>query len=182
MTQKIAFQNTDGSIGVVHIADSSIPMADHINMSVPVKVLKAGMVVHGVGVPFAVEIGDQLDARLAAANELSCEQVSYRIVDEADVPTCRLFRAAWKFGEAGIAEDTEVAKQVAHDLRRAAREEEFAPLDKAVVIATANPEALAEAEAERQQVRDRYAVIQDDLEACADCQELRVKLQEHGIV
>ena len=48
------------------------------------------------------------------------------------------------------------AKTIAHEVRRAARTEEFKPLD---VKATIPSEAVA-AEAERQAVRDKYAAMQ----------------------
>jgi hypothetical protein len=52
------------------------------------------------------------------------------------------------------------AKAVAHDKRRAARAAEFAPLD---IKATIPSEAVA-AEAARQAIRDKYAVIQVDID------------------
>ena len=48
------------------------------------------------------------------------------------------------------------AKTVAHDMRRAARAAEFAPLDIKATI----PSEAAAAEAARQVVRDKYANIQ----------------------
>jgi hypothetical protein len=53
------------------------------------------------------------------------------------------------------------AKAIAHDKRRAARAAEFAPLD---IKATIPSEAVA-AEAARQVIRDKYAVIQVDIDA-----------------
>lgn len=182
MTQKLIYENQDGAISVVHPAPG-VALEAVIASSVPVKVLKAGIVHTGVAQAFNVEVGAYIDARLAAANGLTVQQVPYKLVEESEIPTCRMFRSAWRTtDETPLVEDAEVAKEVAHDLRRAKREEEFAPLDKAVVIATANPEALAEAEAARQEVRDRYAVIQTEIDACADCQALRDKLAEHSLV
>ena len=45
------------------------------------------------------------------------------------------------------------AKQIAHDLRREARAQEFAPLDRKATI----PSEAAQAEEQRQQVREKYA-------------------------
>ena len=61
------------------------------------------------------------------------------------------------------------AKTIAHDKRRAARSAEFAPLD---IKATIPSEAQA-AEATRQQVRDKYAEIQNNIDAAADVTELK---------
>lgn len=60
------------------------------------------------------------------------------------------------------------AKAIAHDKRRAARAAEFAPLD---IKATIPSEATA-AEAARQAVRDKYAVIQNDIDSAPGVDEL----------
>lgn len=58
------------------------------------------------------------------------------------------------------------ARAIAHGLRRAARAVEFAPLDDE--IARRLPGAdLAALEAARQAVRDRYAVIQTEIDAAS---------------
>lgn len=60
------------------------------------------------------------------------------------------------------------AKSVAHDMRRAARASEFAPLD---IKATIPSEAEA-AEAARQLIRDKYANIQITIDAAATVDDL----------
>ena len=60
------------------------------------------------------------------------------------------------------------AKTVAHDMRRAARAAEFAPLD---IKATIPSEAEA-AEAARQLIRDKYANIQITIDAAATVDDL----------
>jgi hypothetical protein len=64
------------------------------------------------------------------------------------------------------------AKNIAHDIRRAEREVEFTPLDKKAII----PMYAAEAEAARQEVRDKYAAIQVQIDEAANMDTL------HGIV
>lgn len=61
------------------------------------------------------------------------------------------------------------AKAVAHDKRRAARAEEFAPLD---IKATIPSEAVA-AEAARQAVREKYAAMQTAIDAAPDVASLK---------
>lgn len=56
------------------------------------------------------------------------------------------------------------AKEIAHDKRRAARSEEFAPLDIKATI----PSQAAAAEAQRAAIRDKYAVTQAAIDAAAD--------------
>jgi len=65
------------------------------------------------------------------------------------------------------------AKAVAHDKRRAARAAEFAPLD---IKATIPSEAVA-AEAARQAIRDKYAVIQTDIDTAPGVPELTLVVQ-----
>lgn len=182
MTKKIAYINPEGTVALVHIVDGELSLQDHIAISVPVELTKDGIVVQGVSEPFQAKAGDRLDPRLAAMNKLSYQQVPYALIDEADVPGDRLFRGAWRLEDGKLVEDTDAAKEVAHDIRRSVREAEFVPLDKEVVIATANPEKLAEAEEARQEVRDKYAAIQAEIDAC-DCPDtLREKLAEHDLL
>lgn len=61
------------------------------------------------------------------------------------------------------------AKDIAHEVRRAKRSEEFAPLDIKATI----PSEAAAAEAARQAIREKYAVIQADIEAAADVDTLK---------
>jgi len=61
------------------------------------------------------------------------------------------------------------AKAIVHDIRRAKRTEEFAPLD---IKATIPSEAVA-AEAARQAVRDKYATIQANIDAAAGVAQLK---------
>jgi len=65
--------------------------------------------------------------------------------------------------------DMTKAKAIAHDKRRQARAEEFAPLD---IKATIPTEAEA-AEAARQVVRDKYATMQEQMDAATTPEELK---------
>ncbi len=64
------------------------------------------------------------------------------------------------------------AKNIAHDIRRAKRSEEFAPLD---VKATIPSEAVA-AEAARQDIRDKYAAMQTQIDLAATPEEIKEAL------
>ena len=61
------------------------------------------------------------------------------------------------------------AKSVAHDMRRAARAEEFAPLDVKATI----PSEAAAAESARQAVREKYAAMQTAIDAAPDVASLK---------
>lgn len=60
------------------------------------------------------------------------------------------------------------AKTILHEKRRAARAKEFAPLDIKATI----PSESAQAEADRQAIRDKYAVIQTDIDNAASVEQL----------
>lgn len=62
------------------------------------------------------------------------------------------------------------AKGIAHEVRRQKRSEEFAPLD---IQATIPSEAVA-AEAARQAVREKYAAIQQEIDAVSTVDDLKV--------
>ena len=64
------------------------------------------------------------------------------------------------------------AKSVAHDYRRTTRTAEFAPLD-AIIARRIPGTAEAEAEAKRQEIRDRNATVQLQIEAATDHHELK---------
>jgi hypothetical protein len=64
------------------------------------------------------------------------------------------------------------AKSVAHDMRRAARAAEFAPLDIKATI----PSEAAAAESARQAVRDKYAAMQAAIDAASDVDAIKAAL------
>jgi hypothetical protein len=68
-----------------------------------------------------------------------------------------------------ITVNLEKAKGIAHDKRRAARSAEFAPLDIKATI----PSEAATAEAERQVIRDKYAQMQQKMNAAPSVEELK---------
>ena len=64
------------------------------------------------------------------------------------------------------------AKTIAHDMRRASRSAEFAPLD----VKAAIPSEAAAAEIARQAVRDKYAVMQVTIDTAATTDEIKAAL------
>ena len=61
------------------------------------------------------------------------------------------------------------AKTIAHDIRRAARSAEFAPLDIKATI----PSEAAAAEAAKQVIRDKYAAMQTAIDAATTTNEIK---------
>ena len=67
------------------------------------------------------------------------------------------------------------AKEIAHEKRRTARAAEFEPLDN--VIAKQIPgSSAAQAEAARQAIRDKYAVMQAQMDSATTVAELKALL------
>jgi hypothetical protein len=69
------------------------------------------------------------------------------------------------------------AKAIGHEIRRKKREKEFAPLDE-VIMKRIPGTAEQEAEAARQAVRDKYAVVQSNIDAAATPEEIKAALEE----
>ena len=98
----------------------------------------------------------------------------FMVVEESDIPTDRTFRAAWDTdlsAEKPVKIDINKAKNITHDRRRAQRAKEFAPFDE--IISKKIPgEDQNKAEAERQKIRDKYAVIQTNIDSVQDADML----------
>lgn len=73
----------------------------------------------------------------------------------------------------GLIIDINKAKAIGHDMRRAARSEEFKPLDVQATI----PSLAAQAEAARQVIREKYAAIQADIDAASTTDEIKEALK-----
>jgi hypothetical protein len=67
------------------------------------------------------------------------------------------------------------AKNIAHDMRRAARAEEFKPHDEVIMKQIPGVDAQA-AEAARQAIRDKYASIQTGINAATTPEEIKTAL------
>ena len=65
------------------------------------------------------------------------------------------------------------AKNIGHDMRRAARAEEFKPFDEAIAKQIPGNDG---AEAERQVIRDKYAAIQTSIDAAETPDEIKAAL------
>ena len=66
------------------------------------------------------------------------------------------------------------AKSIGHDMRRAARAEEFKPYDEA--IAKQIPGQMEGAEAARQAIREKYAAIQTAIDAAATPDQIKAAM------
>ncbi len=71
--------------------------------------------------------------------------------------------------------DLDKARIIAHERRRAAREKEFAPFD-AVISKQIPGRSAQEAEAERQNIRGKYAAMQTAINAAHTPDEIKAAL------
>ena len=71
-----------------------------------------------------------------------------------------------------ISVDLDKVKTVAHQFRRRFRDAEFEPFDDIISRQIPGP-ASAEAEASRQQIREKYSVIQQNIDAATSYEEVK---------
>jgi len=104
------------------------------------------------------------------------ESVEYEIITTDELPQDRYFRNAWVKGVGAAVEDLAKCKEIGHEKRRAKRAEEFAPYDE--VIAKQIPgEDAAAAEAERVQIREKYALVQESIDLATTPAEIKAALE-----
>ena len=103
------------------------------------------------------------------------EGVPYEIVEDDAIPSDRTFRNAWVLGDCCVEHDLDKCKALGHDMRRAKRAEEFAPHDEVIMKQIPGADATA-AEVARQEIRDKYAVIQTEIEVAVTPDEIKAAL------
>ena len=104
------------------------------------------------------------------------EGVPYEIVEATDIPSDRTFRNAWVIGNGCIEHDLDQCRDIGHDIRRTMRSEEFQPFDEIIAKQIPGADALT-AEASRQDIRDKYALIQDVINASKTPDEIKSALE-----
>ena len=104
------------------------------------------------------------------------EGVAYEIVEDDAIPADRFFRNAWVANGAAVDVDLDQAKSIGHDMRRAQREAEFAPFD-AIIMKQIPGNSAVEAEASRQEIRFKYALIQDAINVAETTDEIKSALE-----
>jgi hypothetical protein len=102
--------------------------------------------------------------------------VAYEIVEDDAIPSDRFFRNAWVANGAAVAVDLPKAKDIGHDIRRTLRTEEFKPYDEVIMKQIPGVDAVAAEEA-RQQVRFKYALIQDAINVASTTDEIKAALE-----
>ena len=104
------------------------------------------------------------------------EGVAYEIVEDDAIPSDRYFRNAWVANGAAVEVDLDQAKSIGHDIRRQQRAEEFKPYDEVIMKQIPGVDATAAEEA-RQEIRDKYAAVQDAIDAAATPEDIKAALE-----
>jgi hypothetical protein len=79
-------------------------------------------------------------------------------------------------GDCCIEHDLEKCKEIGHQHRRQQRAEEFAPLDRVISLQLPGMDMVA-AEAGRQLIRNKYALIQDVIDGATTPEEIKTALE-----
>ena len=103
------------------------------------------------------------------------EGVAYEIVEDDAIPADRFFRGAWVANGAAVAVDLGKAKDIGHDIRRQQRAEEFQPFDEIIAKQIPGADHVA-AEASRQAIREKYALVQVAIETSEDAEAIKQAL------
>ena len=89
-------------------------------------------------------------------------------IEVTSLPEDKVFRSAFILVGDAVVEDLTIAKELAHEMRRAKRDKDLLPLDREF---TYEPD---KAEPKRKKVRDYNALLQDDIDGAATVEDLRV--------
>ena len=97
--------------------------------------------------------------------------VAHAVMPAGSLPARWTFVEAWEPVGITVATNILKAKDLCHRVRRAKRDEELAPLDKLIAsqIPGTNP---AQVEQQRQVIRDKYAVVQTQIDSAPDVDAL----------
>jgi hypothetical protein len=74
-----------------------------------------------------------------------------------------------------IVVNVDKSKELAHQFRRRQRDEEFAPLDAIIAKQIPGTDIVA-IEAQRQEIRDRYAIMQAQIDAATNFRDVKAAL------
>ncbi len=115
--------------------------------------------------------------RLKQIGEMPIDQ-SYDLIPTSEIPTDRIFREAWDNLSHEIFVDLDIAKDIAHGYRRLKRSTEFQEVD------SDNPNLVVvySAELEREVIREKYAVIQVNIDNANNIEELTYEVRNEGLI
>jgi len=105
------------------------------------------------------------------------EGIQWFAIDDADFPSDNYFGGAMVLQNRKLVIDLDKAKSMAHSHRKMLRDIEFSPHDN-VIMKQIPGNDLEEAEAARQEIRERYASYQNRIDASQSTEELKSIMEE----
>jgi hypothetical protein len=98
------------------------------------------------------------------------------VINETDLPQNQgVFFEAWELSGGTVSVNLDKAKAIGHDIRRAKRAEEFAPYDKIISLQVPGADTAA-AEQARNDIRFKYALIQETIDLSTSPDEIKAAL------
>lgn len=98
--------------------------------------------------------------------------VSCRMMDKAELPSSRWFRAAWRYGESGIAIDMAHARTLQRDYMRIVRGRLLEALDVEYLQALEQSDAIAEVDVATRKQELRDVTVVPDIDSAATPEQL----------
>ena len=125
-----------------------------------------------------------------SADTFSLEQIAqrdvpngtpYYLVDSAELPADRTFRAAWEIDASqpdavAVSINMPKAREIGHVMRRAQRQALLAPLDAEINYAVADSAKVAELDAQRQEIKAANAAMQISIDAASTPESIKAAL------
>lgn len=105
------------------------------------------------------------------------DNIGWRRIERDELPTDRMFRNAWTDTGKSVDVDVPKAREIAHTMRREKRETELVPLDKQINIDIADPAKVAAVEVKRKIIREKYAVMQVEIDKAETLDILKTILE-----
>lgn len=116
---------------------------------------------------------DKEKAEIIAQREVP-KGTEYWIIEDNVVPKEDIFRKAWIITGGSLSVDFAKAQSIAHEIRRQKRSDEFVVFDRWVTV----PSLKENAEIERQKIRDKYAIIQTNIDNAPDVDSIKSAINE----
>jgi len=121
-----------------------------------------------------VPVIDDMEKVIEKSIPTNCE---YAVVTENDLPTDKRLLESWEISGNSIVVNHTKAKESAHQIRRAIRDNLFRPLDD--LISRQIPGQIENSEIKRQAIRDKDSQIQTDIDNTVNVDEISTILDEY---
>lgn len=119
------------------------------------------------------EILENEDYEELIRKDIPQDVTSYTVEDE-DLPINIMFRDAWELTDGKVTINLDKSKELAHQQRRQKRALELKQYD----LETTVPSLAEQAEQQRQIIREKYNVIQTEIDEAEDIETLEKIVQE----